>query len=100
MSEEQARLGDLIADRRTTKADRLAAGVHPHPVGITVRDRLVDVHAAFADRLEPGEESDTEVAVAGRMVLRRLHGKLAFLVLREGDTDLQVMVSRHEVDDP
>jgi lysyl-tRNA synthetase, class II len=75
---------DQVAERRE-KATRLRAqGVDPYPVGATVTHALADITSAFADRLEAGEESGEEVTVAGRLVLRRGHGKLVFCVLREG----------------
>ena len=92
----QSRLEDIISERRA-KVDRLRdSGIDPYPVGVRVTHALADVTSAFADRLEAGEESDEQVAVAGRLVLRRGHGKLVFLVLREFDTELQVM-AQHDV---
>ena len=83
---------DEQREERLAKLERLRAdGIEPYPVGIRVSDSLVAVVARFADRLEAGEESEERVAVGGRLVLRRGHGKLVFLVLRESDTDLQVM---------
>jgi lysyl-tRNA synthetase, class II len=85
------RLDEIIAERRA-KLERLRAdGVDPYPVGVRVTHSLAGVAAEWADRLEAGEESDHRVSVGGRLVMRRGHGKLVFLVLREGDTELQVM---------
>ena len=89
--DEHSRLDDLVEERRA-KVERLRAeGIDPYPVGVRVTHALADVVSAFADRLDAAEESDTQVTVAGRLVLRRGHGKLVFLVLREFDTELQVM---------
>ena len=89
--DERSRLDEIINERRA-KAERLRSeGIDPYPVGVRVTDTLADVAAAWADQLDAGEESDHEVAVGGRLVMRRGHGKLVFLVLREADTDLQVM---------
>ncbi|WP_370326993.1 lysine--tRNA ligase [Euzebya sp.] len=96
-TEDHSHLDELMRQRRETVDAWRAEGVEPYPVGIEVTDALRDVAAAWADRLEPGEETDHEVAVAGRIVLRRGHGKLVFLVLRERGVDLQVMVSLAEV---
>ena len=89
--DQQSRLEEIISERRA-KVDRLRAeGIDPYPVGVRVTHALADVAAAFADKLEAGEESTEQVAVGGRLVLRRGHGKLVFLVLREHDAELQVM---------
>jgi lysyl-tRNA synthetase class 2 len=82
---------ELLAERRA-KLQRLRdAGIDPYPVGVRVTDALADVNAAWDQRLEAGEESQHSVAVGGRLVARRGHGKLVFLVLREGDAELQAM---------
>ncbi|WP_099298108.1 lysine--tRNA ligase [Corynebacterium dentalis] len=48
--------------------------------------------------LAPGEETDTVVGVAGRVMFVRNTGKLAFATLQDGDgTALQVMLSLAEV---
>ncbi|MDQ3610420.1 MAG: lysine--tRNA ligase, partial [Actinomycetota bacterium] len=56
-----------------------------------VTHALADVVARFAGRLAPDEASGDTVAVGGRLVARRGHGGLSFLVLREGEAELQVM---------
>lgn len=86
-----SRLDDLIAERRDKLTRLRDAGVEPYPVGLTVSHRLGEVNAAYAERIDPGEGSGEHVTVGGRLVLRRGHGKLVFLVLREGDEELQAM---------
>jgi lysyl-tRNA synthetase, class II len=86
-----SRLDDLIAERRATLERWRDAGVDPYPVGMTVSHRLGEVAADWEGKLEAGEESGSTLTVGGRLVLRRGHGKLAFLVLREGDDELQLM---------
>jgi lysyl-tRNA synthetase, class II len=86
-----SRAEDLLAERRDKLARLRAAGIDPYPVGVRVTHAPGAVASAYADRLGAGGESGEVVAVAGRLVLRRGHGKLVFLVLREGDDELQVM---------
>jgi lysyl-tRNA synthetase class 2 len=59
------------------------------PYRFDVTDHAADVREKF-DTLEPGEESGTTVAVAGRVMLARGHGRLAFLVLRDRSGDIQL----------
>ena len=89
--QEGTRLDALVAERRAKLARLRASGVDPYPVGVEVTHALAEVRRAWDDALEAGEGSGVEVAVGGRLVLRRGHGKLAFLVLREGDAELQLM---------
>ncbi|MGH8896457.1 MAG: lysine--tRNA ligase [Egibacteraceae bacterium] len=85
------RLDDLVAERRAKVARLRGAGVDPYPVGVRVPDPLAAVCQEWEGRLEPDERSGHRVRVGGRLVLRRGHGKLVFLVLREGDVDLQAI---------
>lgn len=50
-----------------------------------------DVHEAFAD-LEPGEETDEVVTVAGRLMLHRSFGKLQFGTLQDVSGSIQLFV--------
>src|SRR5687768_1485086 len=91
---------DELRAERLAKLERLrAAGVDPYPVGVRVDDRLSDVVQRFDGRLEPGEGSGEHVRVAGRIVARRQFGKLVFLVLREGDADLQLLCTKSVLGD-
>ncbi|MDP8977820.1 MAG: OB-fold nucleic acid binding domain-containing protein, partial [Actinomycetota bacterium] len=85
------RLAQLVAERRAKLAALRGRGVEPYPVDAGVTDALADVAAAFAKRLAPGEGSGESVAVGGRLVARRGHGRLVFLVLEEADARLQAM---------
>ncbi|MBW3604196.1 MAG: lysine--tRNA ligase [Actinobacteria bacterium] len=92
MSDETgSRLDGLMAERRA-KLDALRAqGSDPYPAGVTVDASLADVLERWRDEIDPGEGSGHRVAVAGRLIARRGHGKLVFLVLAEADDELQVM---------
>ncbi len=88
-----------LAERRSKLARLRRDGVDPYPVGVRVSDSLAAVAERFAGRLQAGEDSGERVRVAGRLVLRRGHGRLAFLVLREADAELQVMAQSHVLGD-
>jgi lysyl-tRNA synthetase class 2 len=81
----------VAADRRAKRDALRARGVEPYPVGVAVRDGLGETHRRYADALESGQDSRDFVRVAGRLVRQRGHGRLVFLVLAEGDDELQVM---------
>ena len=51
-----------------------------------------DLHGRYAD-LAPGTETGDEVAVAGRLVLRRVQGKLAFGTLQDGSGRIQLFAT-------
>ena len=49
--------------------------------------------------LAPGSETDAEVAVAGRVVLKRDAGKLVFATIAERGAELQLFISKAAVGD-
>jgi lysyl-tRNA synthetase class 2 len=91
MSDDQDR--SAVEQVRRAKLARLrAAGVDAYPVGFRRTHLLDEVHRGW-DKLENGEESDDVVRVAGRIVLRRVMGRLAFWTLRHDGQELQVMLT-------
>jgi lysyl-tRNA synthetase class 2 len=68
-------------------------GIDPYPVTFH-RDRtLAEMREQFAG-LQPGEETDVAVSVAGRIMLLRRQGKLTFATIRDRDESVQLFVSR------
>ncbi|HIW91982.1 MAG TPA: lysine--tRNA ligase [Candidatus Corynebacterium avicola] len=105
---------------RLGKRDRLIAeGKDPYPVEVPRTHTLAEIlasydvlpkdgddgdEAAAVERLdgvtylEPGEETDQQVGIAGRVIFVRNTGKLAFARIQDGDgTQLQAMLSLAEV---
>lgn len=78
--------------RREKLARLRAAGIDTFPVGFTRTHTLAEVAKGWK-ALAAGEESGEAVRVAGRIVLKRSLGKLAFWTLRHGDEELQVMLT-------
>ncbi|RLP07680.1 lysine--tRNA ligase [Propionibacterium australiense] len=88
---------------RTKKRQRyLDEGKQPYPVDLRRTHTLAQVRAGWPG-LEPGQETQDEVTVGGRVVLLRNTGKLCFATVQDGftpDADaerLQIMLSRAEV---
>jgi len=79
-------------DRRDKLARLRAAGVDAYPVGFERSHSLDEVPRGW-EALEAGEESGDVVRVAGRIVLKRGHGKLAFWTLRHDGAELQAMLA-------
>jgi lysyl-tRNA synthetase class 2 len=82
---------------RRAKLERLReAGVDPFPVAVDRTTTLAAVRAGYPD-LEPDVMTGQRVGVTGRVIFSRNTGKLCFATLREGDAELQVMLSRDRV---
>jgi lysyl-tRNA synthetase, class II len=52
----------------------------------------------FAD-LKDGEENDTEVSVAGRIMVKRVFGKLAFFTLQDDCGTIQLYIEKGRMED-
>jgi lysyl-tRNA synthetase, class II len=82
---------------RRAKLDRLReSGIDPYPVTVPRTTTLAAVRAAYPD-LPPDTMTGETVGVTGRVIFFRNTGKLCFATLREGDAELQVMLSRDRV---
>jgi lysyl-tRNA synthetase class 2 len=87
-----------VEQARRVKLARLqAAGIDAFPVGFRRSHTLDEVRRGWEEALEPGQESDDVVRVAGRIVLKRAMGRLAFWTLRHDGAELQIMLSAAEL---
>jgi lysyl-tRNA synthetase class 2 len=83
---------------RREKYDRLMADAQraPFPVSVPRTASLTDIRAKYPE-LAAGTETGDLVGVTGRVIFMRNTGKLCFAMLREGDAELQVMLSLDRV---
>ena len=82
----------LEAQRRSKVAALRADGIEPYPVRFERTATCAELQERYPE-LEAGAETTDAVSVAGRLMLRRGHGKLAFGVLRDLSGEIQVMAS-------
>ena len=81
---------DRIRADRIAKVDAMrAAGVDPYPARTPARVPVAEVRERYGD-LEAGAETETRLAVAGRIAARRGHGKAMFLDLADRTGRLQL----------
>src|SRR5690349_14277876 len=82
---------------RRAKLERLReAGIDPYPVTVPRTTTLAAVRAEHPD-LPPDTLTGEKVGVTGRVIFSRNTGKLCFATLREGEAELQVMLSADRV---
>ena len=83
---------------RREKYDRLVADPQraPFPVRVPRTTSLAQVRAAHPD-LAAGTETGEMVGITGRVIFQRNTGKLCFALVREGEAELQVMLSLDRV---
>ena len=88
--EKDADLPEEMVDRRE-KLERLrAAGIDPYSRGFKPTHSTVEARALLAD----GDRTTAEVALAGRLMVKRLHGGSAFADLQDGAGRIQLFASR------
>jgi lysyl-tRNA synthetase, class II len=79
---------------RLAKIEALrSAGINPYPVTFTPTARAAELHERFRG-LEAGAETGEHVSVAGRLMLQREHGKLAFGVVQDASGQVQLFVEQ------
>ena len=80
--------------RRQSRVDDLRErGAQPYPYRFDRTHTLADVRAAHGD-LDAGTETEYEVTVAGRIMLKRDTGKLVFATIQDRDDRIQLFVSK------
>jgi lysyl-tRNA synthetase class 2 len=90
VAEKVRRLG-LVEELR-------ASGANPYPYRFDRTHTLSEIRERWGE-LDPGTETADDVAVAGRILLKRDTGKLVFATIRDRSDDLQLFISKAEVGD-
>ena len=86
------------ARRHQRVADLRARGVEPYPYRFDRTHTLDDVQEGWTD-LEPGTETDDQVMVVGRVMLKRDTGKLVFATIRDRSGEIQLFISKAVIGD-
>ena len=86
--DEQGEHGDVFAERRDKLATWRAAG-DAYPTEYQPRDEIGPLHGAY-ESLEAGQDSTDVHRIAGRVMARRGHGKLTFVVLKDFSGEVQL----------
>jgi lysyl-tRNA synthetase class 2 len=74
----------------------LESGIDPYPVGYPRTASVASLRAKYGS-LAADAATGEVVGVAGRVILSRIGGKLCFATIRDGDSDIQVMISLAKV---
>ncbi|RCJ24636.1 lysine--tRNA ligase [Nostoc minutum NIES-26] len=93
MSEE-----DIRATRLEKVEQLKQLGMNPYAYRWESSHHAAQLQAQFAD-LPSGEEVDLEVAIAGRIMLRRFMGKLAFVTLQDETGTIQLYLEKKRIDE-
>ena len=91
MAEETVEIieDDPIEVRKAKREALIAAGVDPYGHSIKRSHTVGELNEKYA-HLEDGESTEDAVFIAGRIMAKRIQGKIAFLELRESGCDIQL----------
>jgi lysyl-tRNA synthetase class 2 len=82
---------------RLSKIDTLlAAGIDPYPPRVPRTHDCASIRRTYPG-LAPGRRTGDVVAVAGRVMLMRAHGRVSFATIRDWSGDLQLMFAPPEI---
>ena len=80
---------DPIEVRKAKRAALIAAGEDPYGHAFDYTHHVTDLNGIYAE-LEDGVTTEDQVAVAGRLMSKRVQGKCAFFGLRDTTGDIQL----------
>ena len=86
----------IRATRLQKVADLKQAGQTPYAYKWEITHPIADLQAKFAE-LAAGEEEDFAVSVAGRIMARRVFGKLAFFTLQDETGTIQLYLEKKTI---
>lgn len=95
-------LSELQSVRRDKAEQFRAFGIDPYPAESNRTHAIADALSLFSQRepeLQPGEELNDILAVAGRITASRHMGKATFVRLRDGGGEIQLYVRRDALGD-
>jgi lysyl-tRNA synthetase, class II len=83
---------EQVRVRLDKRARLIESGIDPYPVTFPRTHTTAELRARFGE-LPADTATGEQAAVAGRVMLSRIGGKLCFATLRDGSGDIQVMIS-------
>ena len=86
----------IRATRLQKVEDLKQAGQNPYAYRWEITHPIADLQSKFSD-LEAGAEEDFEVSVAGRIMARRVFGKLAFFTLQDATGTMQLYLEKKTI---
>ncbi|MBW4648985.1 MAG: lysine--tRNA ligase [Kastovskya adunca ATA6-11-RM4] len=96
MSADQSPLEEIRATRLEKVAQLKQLGFNPYAYRWESTHHTAPLQEKFAD-LSAGEEVDFEVAIAGRILARRVFGKLAFFSLQDETGTIQLYLEKKKI---
>ena len=91
---------DLLFSRRLEKAERLRAeGGEPYAYGYAPTHTAAELAAQWSELAAGAEDEAAVVAVSGRVLTKRLFGKLAFFTVQDATGTVQLYLEKRRMGD-
>ncbi|MBE9125291.1 MULTISPECIES: lysine--tRNA ligase [unclassified Coleofasciculus] len=94
--QSQSNLEEIRAARLEKAQQLRELGMNPYAYRWESTHHAAELQEKFAD-LSNGEEADFEVAIAGRILIRRVFGKLAFFNLQDETGTIQLYLEKKRI---
>lgn len=89
---------EQVQMRVAKRALMLKEGLEPYPIHVDITTTIQRVRERYDNTLEPGQCTDDEVALAGRVLFLRNAGGLCFVKIADGTgLSIQGMVSKKQI---
>ncbi|MDQ5886500.1 MAG: lysyl-tRNA synthetase, class [Patescibacteria group bacterium] len=86
-----------LRDERIRKLDEIKElGVNPYPADSLRTHNVAEILKTYSEL----ESSNTEIKTAGRITNIRKFGKIAFVVIRDGQDTIQLFLNNDQMDEP
>ncbi|MBR8826593.1 MAG: lysine--tRNA ligase [Gomphosphaeria aponina SAG 52.96 = DSM 107014] len=100
-SQQKQQPTSTLEEIRATRLEKVAQikdlGLNPYAYKWKSTHHAAELQEKYAD-LAPGEEVEVEVAVAGRILARRVFGKLAFFNFQDETGTIQLYLEKQRID--
>ena len=98
---EESMTESEIKSNRLAKVESMRdVNVEPFEYTFDASTSAAQLAADYTDKLEPGEEDEeSDIAVAGRIMTRRVFGKLAFFTLQDDSGIIQLQFDKNRLGD-
>ena len=76
-----------------------AAGRNPYGYNYDITNSSSEIKEKYANLQAGEEDANADVSIAGRLMLKRIHGKLAFFILQDAEGQIQLYLDKARLPD-
>lgn len=100
-SEKSSHISNTLTDITKIRLEKInemkLSGVQPYAYGYEVNTTICNLRQQYSDLLPGQEDSEADVSLAGRIMVRRFFGKLAFFELQDHTDTIQLYIEKNRL---